>query len=99
MIDYIALSLKFCYQSHYHKIAQPTANKMLIFDTNKQSLTIFVNIFTSYSSEVLLLVNNFISNSIYFFNKSVVLTMKSDIQEKAEYMSLNKLNMRLLLRI
>lgn len=40
LIDYIARSLKFCYQSYYHKIAQPTANKVLILDINKQDFII-----------------------------------------------------------
>ena len=30
LIDYIALSPKFCYQHHYHKIVQPTANEVRI---------------------------------------------------------------------
>ena len=30
LIDYIALSPKFCYQSRYHKIVQPTANEVRI---------------------------------------------------------------------
>jgi 7-carboxy-7-deazaguanine synthase len=41
LIDYIALSPKFCYQSHYQKIVQPTANEVRIVTENHRDFITF----------------------------------------------------------